>query len=102
MGFNFYCLKISITILCQTFGWLGILSHQISILNYQNGNNFVIKLISEENDDQLILVKIEPESTLQKTIQTVQRKIYNQKSSVLEENKILKIHLMDLDINTQY
>jgi hypothetical protein len=58
------------------------LCRQMTVLDYQSNDDFVISLNSTSEVDQIILAKIKPESTLQATIESVETRI---KNSTLEE-----------------
>ncbi|MEA1973098.1 MAG: hypothetical protein U9N34_07395, partial [Candidatus Cloacimonadota bacterium] len=74
------------------------LSSQLRILDYNNDDDYIIQLISEDSDDELILAKTEPKTSLFKTIRAVQKRIDNGNSSSIKSNEILKIPIIDLEV----
>jgi hypothetical protein len=54
-----------------------VLCKQISILDYQSDDDFIISLNTTSEVDQIILAKITPEATLQATIAAVEGRIRN-------------------------
>jgi hypothetical protein len=53
------------------------LCKQVSILDYQNDDDFIISLNTTSKVDQIIVAKIKPEASLQATIDAVEERIKN-------------------------
>jgi flagellar basal body-associated protein FliL len=64
--------------------------------------NFVIRLNTKESKDEIILAKIKPEETLQKTIEAVQKLIKNSKPVELSTIDTLSIPKFWFDIEHTY
>ena len=71
---------------------------QVAILDYQNGNDFVIELITKRAEDQVILAKIAPEATLQTTISRVLRRVQGAKPSPMIAGDLLQVPKFNFDI----
>lgn len=75
---------------------------QVEIIDYQNDNDFIIKLLTDSPNDELILAKVKPESTLLETIEDVNRRINNGQYDSLRENDVLKIPKFSFKLSHQY
>jgi hypothetical protein len=64
--------------------------------------NFVIRLKTKTPDDEIILAKIKPENTIQKTIETAQELIKNRKPEAVSPIDRLSIPKIFLDIEHSY
>ncbi len=80
------------------------LTKQIKVLDYQGNDNFIIKLISQEPNEEIILARVKPETTLLKTFQKVNQRIEttNYYETSLNEGEILKIPKIGFYIKHSY
>ncbi|MDD5022114.1 MAG: hypothetical protein PHR82_08330, partial [Endomicrobiaceae bacterium] len=77
-------------------------SRQVKILDYTDDNNFILKLESKSENDEIILAKIEPKETLLSTVDYVLQQIKNKKPMGLGTQDILQIPKFDFDILKEY
>ncbi len=75
---------------------------QVSILDYKDDFDFIIRLTSDSPDDEIILAKLNPERTLVKTIEAIQTRIEKSKPEILEKDDVLKIPKFDFDVIRSY
>jgi hypothetical protein len=62
------------------------LCQQVSILDYQSDDDFILSLNTISKIDHIVLAKIQPEATLQATIEAVENRIKNSKLGDDERN----------------
>ena len=62
--------------------------YQVRIVDFNNKRDFIIRLVTTSEDDLLVLAKLSPESTLEKTIRTVQQRVYRGYRSKDERSKL--------------
>ena len=75
---------------------------QVSILDYSNSDDFVIELKTQATQDQVILAKIQPGSTLGETIQTVLARIAADTPEPMVAGDWLEIPRIDFDLARTY
>lgn len=78
------------------------IAKQVKILDYNNDDDFILKLESKSQNDEIILAKIEPKETLLSTVDYVFEQIKNKETIVLEKGDILKIPKFDFNIFKKY
>lgn len=78
------------------------IAKQVKILHYNNDDDFILKLESKSQNDEIILAKIEPKETLLATVDYVFEQIKNKETIALEKGDILKIPKFDFDIFKKY
>ncbi len=78
------------------------IAKQVKILHYNNDDDFILKLESKSQNDEIILAKIEPKETLLATVDYVFEQIKNKKTIIVEKGDILKIPKFDFDIFKKY
>ncbi len=78
------------------------IAKQVKILYYNNDNDFILKLESKSQNDEIILAKIEPKEMLLTTVDYVFEQIKNKKTIALKKGDILKIPKFDFDIFKKY
>jgi len=78
------------------------IAKQVKILHYNNDDDFILKLESKSQNDEIILAKIEPKETLLSTVDYVFEQIKNKKTIIVEKGDILKIPKFDFDIFKKY
>ena len=78
------------------------IAKQVKILHYNNDDDFILKLESKSQNDEIILAKIEPKETLLSTVDYVFEQIKNKKTIAIEKGDILKIPKFDFDIFKKY
>lgn len=79
-----------------------MMATQVSILDYQDSNSFIIELKTRSNDDRLILAKIPPKITLEETIAAVEGRISGKKPMQMEEMTDLHVPVLDFDLLREY
>ncbi len=75
---------------------------QVDIFDYEGSNNFIVRISSESDNDEIILAKVRPESSLQKTVESVSSKISSSSAGKLSKNDTLQIPKFDFNISHSY
>ena len=73
------------------------LARQVSVLDYQDSDDFVLELHTTSKSDRLILAKIPPAATLQSTLEEVLDRIEQAQPTSLQKLETLMIPVIDLD-----
>lgn len=64
---------------------------QVDLIDYNNEDDFIIRLKTKVANDEIILAKVQPGSTLLETIESVDKRILNGSKEALVENDALMI-----------
>jgi hypothetical protein len=75
---------------------------QVSILDYQNENDFVIELKTSSEGDRLILAKVQPKQTLAETVGSVQARVESVQAQEGTTNDVLVVPKLDFDVTREY
>ncbi|KNY26193.1 hypothetical protein [Pseudobacteroides cellulosolvens] len=67
------------------------LSKQVQVYDYKNDNDFIVKLLPENTNEEIILAKVEPDATLHNTYEKVADRIKNSKPSNIGFTDSLRI-----------
>lgn len=79
------------------------LSHQVEILHYnKESKEYIVRLISESPDDELILARVEPGKNLWDTVRKVDGTIKTSSPEKLQINDVLQIPEIDFFIDHSY
>lgn len=78
------------------------MAKQVKVLYYKDPYDFVIKLASKSDNDELILAKLEPEDNLLKTINAVNSRIKSGKETGLLNDETLRIPKFSFDITHNF
>lgn len=79
------------------------LSRQVEILHYnKDKNEYIVRLISESPDDELILARVEPGKNLWDTVGKIDEAIKTSTPEKLQTNDILQIPEIDFFIEHSY
>ncbi len=78
------------------------MAEQVRIIDYKNADDFIVKLKSKSNEDEILLAKIQPKEDLLETIEYVQKRIVDSQATFLKTEEILKIPNFDFDIKHDY
>jgi len=78
------------------------MARQVSILDYEDRDDFIIELKTKSPIDQVILAKTTPTGTLETSIGHVLKRISNGNPSEMEYGDILKIPKINYDIHREY
>jgi hypothetical protein len=78
------------------------LGKQVDIIDYQNSDDFIIRLKTASSDDELILAKVIPGNTLLETIELVDQRIVHGQQESLNDNDVLKIPKFSFKLTHQY
>lgn len=78
------------------------LGAQVEIYDYQNDDDFIIKLISKEKNDEIILAKIEPKDTLEETYQEVVTRMENGEMHKMAVEDTLQIPKFDYELEKSF
>jgi hypothetical protein len=77
-------------------------AEQVSIYDYQNPDDFVIKLKTQGENDELVLAKVQPRVSLLDTYQYVQKRIERGPKQSFEHGDMLAIPKMNFKIKHTY
>ena len=75
---------------------------QVSILDYQNEDDFIVELKTQSGGDRLILAKLKPNSNLGETMETVGKRIREGHTETAGTNDFLLVPRIKLDITKRY
>jgi hypothetical protein len=78
------------------------IAKQVSVVDYRDDDDFIIILTSELFEDEIILAKITPSSTLLKTIEAVEGRIKQGETIEMDERDKLQIPKFNFDITHSY
>jgi len=78
------------------------IAKQVSVVDYRDRDDFIIILASESFEDEIVLAKMTPASTLLKTIEAVERRIDEAEPDEMRNRDILKIPKFNFDITHSY
>jgi hypothetical protein len=78
------------------------LGDQVNIIDFINNDDFIVRLKTKSEKDELILAKVMPGDTLLETIDTVNNRVMNGTVVSLKENDILMIPKFSFDIKNRF
>lgn len=78
------------------------IANQVKVIDYQGPNSFIIKLSSENNQDDIYLAKGLSKSTLLDSVSEVKKRLSNGKTENIEYGQTLKIPYIRLNINHSF
>lgn len=78
------------------------MASQVTILDYNNEDDFVIELKTQVKEDRLILAKVSPEKTLRDIISVVEKRIEKAVPTQMDEMSDLFVPVLDFDILHEY
>jgi len=76
------------------------IAEQVLVLDYKNDDDFIIELKTTEKNDRLILAKISPKGTLEKTVKDVKNRI-GRPSKILQYEAV-EVPVCNFDILREY
>lgn len=77
-------------------------AEQVTIVDYKNEDDFIIKLKSNSPKDEIILAKLKPEQSLLETIKAVEERTKTSKVAYISGHDTLQIPCFDFNINHNY
>ena len=93
-------------------GWMDtcerdhMLARQVTILDYQNDDDFILRLNTTSTGDEIVLAKIVPKPTLGETVEHVRQRIARSKlkgsSASLHEQESLIVPIVALNVERAY
>jgi len=78
------------------------IAKQVSVIDYKDSDDFIIILASESFEDEIILAKMTPASTLLKMIEAVERRIVEAEPDEMRNRDTLQIPKFNFDITHSY
>jgi hypothetical protein len=78
------------------------MASQVIVLDYKNNDDLIIQLKTQAEEDVLILAKIPPEASLDKTIAAVENRISKAKPTQMEEMEDLYVPVLNFDVLREY
>jgi len=75
---------------------------QVMLFDYKNDDDFIIKLLPEVANEEIILAKVKPEDTLYNTYTAVMNRINNSASSNFDLADTIRIPELDLNMEKEY
>ncbi len=76
--------------------------NQVTVVDYKDNNDFILKLLSKSPDDEIILAKISPKETLLETIQWVQERISLGTLGNVKNNEPVQIPKCDFNVKHSF
>ncbi|MDP4181686.1 MAG: dockerin type I domain-containing protein [Bacillota bacterium] len=78
------------------------LSKQVEVYDYKNNNDFIVKLLPQNSNEEIILAKVTPDTTLYKTYTRVMNRINNSSASYVGLSDSLSIPVINIDQEINY
>jgi hypothetical protein len=78
------------------------IAEQVSIYDYQGPGDFILVLTTDSPDDQLVLASTKPLTTLEETVQAVQKRIDSSTQDSLNYGDSLHIPVIGFDLTHSY
>jgi len=75
---------------------------RILIHNYKSSDNFILEIKTKVNTDQVIIAKMQPESTLAASYSTIMQRVKLNDTSYIEEGEMLKIPYISFSIEENF
>ena len=75
---------------------------QVSIYDYKDDSDFVLRFASLSANDDIVLAKVKPAATLLETIQAVQARIAKNSPDSPKDKEVLAVPIFDFDITRDY
>ncbi|TWT88461.1 hypothetical protein Mal64_19430 [Pseudobythopirellula maris] len=83
-----------------------LLSKQVSVLDYQNEDDFTIELHSRSLKDRILLAKVAPKKTMRETLSAMQHRIAESKlkdeEALLQQEESLLVPVVSLGVRQNY
>jgi hypothetical protein len=84
----------------------GALRGQVTVLSYVDNDNFVLRLKTTVQDDELVLAKVTPETTLQDTLSSVFKRSKsatgNDYAALVQDDEPLVVPVMSIGVSRRY
>ena len=78
------------------------LAKQVMLFDYKNDDDFIVKLLPEDENEEIILAKVKPEDTLYNTYTAVMNRINNSASSNFDLSDTIRIPEVDINMEKEY
>ncbi|KNY28288.1 dockerin type I domain-containing protein [Pseudobacteroides cellulosolvens] len=78
------------------------LKKQVRIYDYKSKNDFIVKLIPENDKDEIILAKVDPQESLYNTYSSIMKRINSNVSVGFDTRDTLVVPVMDFNIGHNY
>ncbi len=78
------------------------LSKQVQVYDYKSDDDFIVKLLPENTNEEIILAKVEPDATLHNTYEKVADRIENSKPSDIGFKDSLRIPEVDVKVYDEF
>lgn len=78
------------------------LGKQVDLIDYKSDKDFIIRLKTKEDNEELIIAKVVPGDTLLKTIESVSQRVEKGQKEALVENDVLKIPKFSFKVKYNY
>ena len=75
---------------------------QVSVLYYQNGDDFALSFTSKSPDDEIILAKVAPATNLLQTYKRIMTKASNAAPTELDDGETLQVPKLDFDLTHHF
>jgi hypothetical protein len=75
---------------------------QVSILDYVSPDDFVVELATKSDGDRVILAKVKPQETLEKTVQAVGSRVSSARPQQMGNDDVLKVPKLNFDLTRKY
>lgn len=78
------------------------LARQVSVLDYQDGDDFMLELHTSSRDDRLILAKMPPADTLQATLDHALNRLEHAQPTAMQNLETIIVPVIDLNRTRQF
>ena len=75
---------------------------QVELIDYKSDKDFIVRLKTKAENEELILAKVNPEDTLLQTIESVSNRTMNGKKEALAEKDVLMIPKFSFKVNHSF
>lgn len=78
------------------------LAKQVEVIDYRNDDDFIVSLLSKENNDELVLAKVQPGAGLDDTYREVVQRVEHGEKTALNRNDSVQIPVIDFIVDKEY
>jgi hypothetical protein len=78
------------------------MGEQVELIDYKSDKDFIVRLKTKAENEELILAKVNPEDTLLQTIESVNNRTLNGKKEALVEKDVLMIPKFSFKVNHSF
>lgn len=79
-----------------------LLLSQVEVIDYKDDNNFIVRIMSKQDEDMLVLAKVSPQDDLGKTYQAITNRIKTTVPLRMQENDRLIVPMLNFSVTKSY